>query len=80
MNSITILSDDPDGIKSLINRCNFVTHRPNLAGKGVQVIQRIRDVFGGHTTVRDMMLILKDHPELIEEINETGIFKVNHVP
>jgi hypothetical protein len=79
LDSITIFSDDPSGIENLININGItVTRAPGLSGKGVAVIKKIRNTFGGNITVRELMAIFNDYPQLVTELNEIGKFEVIH--
>lgn len=79
MDSITILSDDAAGIESLIKLTNFTSvPAPGLSGNGIEVIKKIRNTFGSHITIKQLMGILKDHPELVTELNMIDKFQVNH--
>ena len=79
MESITIISDDVSGIEDLIKMTNFITTpTPGLSGKGVEVIRKLRKTFGGGITVKQVMGILKENPQLVTELNDIGQFEVTN--
>lgn len=71
-----IMSDDPSGIESLLKKADFT--KPGFSGRGISVIHKLRSVFGGHMSIRDIMPILNENPVLVDELNQIGEFRVHH--
>lgn len=76
MKSITIVSDDVEGIESLIMQSNSISKLPGIKGVGIETIHKIKEIFGSNTKLSEIMQAFKDDPELAKNLN--GQLEVYH--